>query len=68
MSAAAGDGFPRQGTTDEQAASALDDQALAAQLDTLRRNRHAFSKARADAFLFEAARRLRWGRQSEVIG
>lgn len=54
------DGMPRAMPAEQRAARALDNRLLAARIDSLRINRRAFTKAEADAFLAEAARRLRW--------
>lgn len=53
---------PVQGSAEMHTARALTDNALATRLALLRDNRRAFPKAQADAFLEEAARRLRWDR------
>ena len=48
-------------------ARSLTNQALAQRLDHLHYSRRAFDKKQADAFLEEAARRLRWGVPSHEI-
>ena len=52
--------MPLQGTTEQILANSLTNDALAQRLSMLEGNRRAFSKTQADAYLCEAARRLRW--------
>jgi hypothetical protein len=52
--------MPTNGTTEEVAARALTNEALAQRLSMLQSNRRAFDRKLADALLSEAARRLQW--------
>jgi hypothetical protein len=53
-------GMPLMLPHEQRTARALDNVNLAQRLDALRINRRAFDKKEADAYLQEAARRLRW--------
>ena len=52
--------MPTNGTTEQTLAKALTNVALAHRIEMILANRRAFSKAQADAYLDEAAIRLRW--------
>lgn len=52
--------MPLQGTDEQRAAGALSNAALAQRLDMIKYKRRSFSKDETDAFLEEAAIRLRW--------
>lgn len=52
--------MPTQGTPEQIVGNTLTNEALAHRVEMIAYNRRAFRKAEADAFLHEAARRLRW--------